>query len=396
VSDPAPAQSDGESKSPEAPKPFDLEEAMAKEFSPLARVELEDPAGTWTSRIESVGVPTIKVETDGPAEITVPVGTLTDVKCYVYQKTMDVAATVLNMFRLTESVVSYKQIVPTLVDIVAGSAMLQTNGLYTLEQNNMTMVGLFKLILYAHPQNTIMCIHDEPGYNNSFLRVVKGLFEDFKTNSPVASSDLEEIWTIHLGNLPVGFANFELSKNNDKTYSSTRQTTMIIPRSHVDLSGLDTWEQAHCDKNGYIIDKKNISSEAGEITINIDLKRTKKGSYSYSGSVKEKPLKGVFKTRENPGLLLTHFLEKRASEILAKGGEETFSTQTYSPGMEPEKPMDVKYEVKGKDSPKTLLVHMGELVLNGTADDEGKINQLVMPIGNAELVMKLAYSKGSL
>lgn len=87
---------------------------------------------------------------------------------------------------------------------------------------------------------------------------------------------------------------------------------------------------------------------------------------------------------------------KRVKEILDRDGEETFKMEVYAPDIDPTKAMEIVYEVKGKQNPQLVLLHMGELTMTGTADEKGNVNHIVMPMGGLELVMKLAYCKGEL
>lgn len=391
-----PAASPGPGVSEASPEPFDIEAALSREFAPLPTVEITDPDGTWRARVEAKGTPAIALDEEGTGTIAIPVGTEGTVDCFVYKQAKDLGGTIGQMFELTGNSVTYHKVATTLVDVVGSYAMMEVTGLYTISQNGHQAAGLFKLAMWAHPTRSVLCYHDELGYSESFERVVKGLLSSFQLAKEAPRPDYAEVWTASLSGMPIGFTQISINaeKNGNRTYED--RSTMIIPRSAQQIKTNDRITTAESDKKGQIIKKSSINIEGTAIESDMLLTRTQKRKYRYKGKFQGKDLEGTFSASKKLGFPDSVTVMARIKKAFQNGKDDAFQVTSYLPSLAPDKLTETKYEIFGTKTPKTFLNHMGELTFTGTAEENGDVTKLTMPMGTVSVVLERIYAHGDI
>lgn len=388
----APAPDEGAAAS-DANK-FDLQAMLSREFAPLSTAEIKDPQENWQAVVETNGNPQVSASEEGLTMVSVPVGTEAAIDCIIYNEPVDIGATIGKMFEAGGQTAQFHQIAPTNVGAAGSYPMLAVSGLYTVEQNGQKAAGLYKMAILAHKSRSVLCTHDELGYSQAFVRVVKGLFSSLSFKNGPQEPQYAEIWTVSLSGVPMGFSSLTVHVAADGTRTIEDQTTMVIPRTPQQLHTSDRYSKTQSDKKGQITKQTNVNMEGAEIDLNLEIERTKKKKYTYKGSMKGKSLEGNFAASKKDGLPDSVDTMVRVKKLFKKGKDASFPIPGYLPDIAPDKTTEVKYEVFGTKSPKSFANHIGELTITGTANETDDINQISMPMGALEMKMERVYSRG--
>ncbi len=373
--------------------PFDLEGLLARELKPLGTMSFGPSDGAWTASVETVAEPTIAVNEEGVGTVAIDLGTESSMSCFVFNTPIDIGGTVENFFKLSAQNVTYSKILTKFSGLAGRHPMMIVEGLYTVVQDGQKMAGQVKFGILSHPVRPVYCTFDEVGYTESFSRIVKGLFTTYKTEKK-AGFHYAEVWRAEMAGRPLGFSVLRVTKNEDNTWTSRNQSTLLLPRSPVDLLATDELTIATSDAKGFVTSKKSIAVMAGELSTNIDIKRTQKKKYAYQGIFQGKQLEGTFKTKKK-GLLDEFRVTQKVRKILNNKANKTFNLESYNAQVDPTRAVEIKYETQGQNDPQTVLIHLGQITMTGTADKEGYMEKLAVPLGAAEMQLIRVHVEGT-
>jgi hypothetical protein len=368
---------------------------MAREVSGLAARPLDFPGGVFVGEVEAAGAPSLKREGDAWA-ISVPIGGESPIACFLYDKAIDGAASMVRFIRLLKEGakgLAIQGIIPTDVGVIGETAYAMVAVSYTVASPRGTAGGLAKMMVRPDVDAPLLCFHDEIGYVETFKRVTQRLALSLKPRQPTPPPAFVEVHVIRLGDIPVGFDRRTIVTDAHGVKYDQTVSCQLLPRSAQDLSGTDSVETERSDASGRLIQLDSVEIEGEEIESQFRL--TRQGTsreYAYEGKQSGKAVSGRFKAKEKDGLPSSLLVSSRLRATLLTGKTVELRVEEYHPSLAPE-PLEVIYRRKGDGGAVTMS--LGQLQASGRLDERGMVDQMSMPIGGTTMRQERVLVRGT-
>jgi hypothetical protein len=369
-----------------------IQKAMERELAPLAPQPFATPSGIQGS-VEAATAPGVKVA-DGAEELAISLGTEQALSCTLFASRVDVAATT---WRVVESVKKNLKLLivrPVEVSAVAGSVLVISELVYQTTTDKGPMVGQLKLAIYAHDGHSFLCLHDEPGYNKTFARAVKGLATSLRGGGEDgrAGARFAELSVMRIAGTPIGYSEHLLWDRKGGGRVSTAYSAQLLPRGPADLVAIDAYSEEEIDAKDLLASGSYAHVTNGETDTKIRLTRGKDGrTFRYEGEKEGKPLRGKFSTKAG---LSTDLWFARRFAAAAKAPRGDLRHEAYSFEANPVAALPIVYR-KDPAGPRRARMELGPIRIAGELDASGLFQTGEMPIGPTKLVIERAWSRGT-
>jgi hypothetical protein len=241
----------------------------------------------------------------------------------------------------------------------------------------------------------VACLHDEPGYVETFKRVVTKLATGLaKARAPAETAAYRSVYVISIRGAPVGFERSVYVKAKDGTRTGTTISAMIVPRTQSEWMLHDSNYRVQVGKDGYLTEKTARILANGEEQLDVTLKRDKAG-YAYSGRVSQKELTGTFKTKDKKGIAGDAVIAKTVKTTLMTGKKPEAQFEQYMPDADPSTALTVTIKRDAAAGPDTVTLETAKLKMSGKVDANGDIASLEVPMGPVTLVQERKFVEGS-
>lgn len=250
--------------------------------------------------------------------------------------------------------------------------------------------GLIKLAFSPRDGGTVLCMHDEVGYKQTFRRIVGGLV----TTGAVATDTLAPVYTeIGIAKSDGKAVGFSEAYETVKDGQVKAVEVLSLVRSGKSGGGMiDRVERVTANARGEILDLQRTVTTQKETLASIDVKRGKAGNdYVYEGNVQNTKVKGSFvatRPLETKGALASRMLG------VASGKLKETHYPIYNEGQRLEAPIDVTVT---REDPKTLSFknELGE-IWQASIDALGLPERIMMgrDKNGDKIVIERAYSQG--
>lgn len=382
-------------KAGEAPKPADdFEMFLRREIAPLAVTKLS--AEVLTAEVEAASAPQVTL-IQGSIHVAIPVGTESNVDCYVYDEQPDGAAQMVEFVEEVKKALDVRLFAPTDVFMAGEHAAFSSHAIYLFEKDGVKGAGELKLAFYSHPLTPTLCMQDEAGYSASFKRVTKRFFETARRSDRELIGKPPVSWEVFVTKLdgrPVGFEehrSYEDPANRKKSSISTSST--LYARSPIALRPEDSATTTTVDTSGELLEYMRIVGSGGDIELRVDLKRVGPAQYAYSGQQSGKPISGKFKTKDKLGLAVSKRVSDNVKNQLLSGKATSFKVEEYAPSIDPTAALETIYEIDSREE-KRVRVSFGPLRMTAIVDDKGDVEKMQATIGNATLTSERLAAGG--
>ncbi len=368
-----------------------IQKAMERELAPLAPKSFGTPSGIQGS-VEAATAPEVKVA-DGAEELAISLGTEQTLRCTLFPKRLDVAATI---WRVTESVKKNLKLLvvrPVEVSAVAGSALVVSELVYQTSSDRGPMVGQLKIAIYAHDGHSFLCLHDEPGYGKTFVRAAKGLAASLQGGEdPRAGARFAEVAVMHIAGLPIGYSEHVVWDRKGGGRVATSYGAQLLPRGPTDLVAVDSYSEEEIDAKDLLASGRYAHVTNGEADAKIHLTRGKDGkTFRFEGEKEGKPLRGTFATKAG---LSTDLWFARRFAATAKAPKGDLRHEAYSVEANPVGAVPIVYR-KDPAGPRRAQMELGPIRIAGELDANGLFATGEMPVGPAKLVIERVWSRGA-
>jgi hypothetical protein len=365
---------------------FDFDALLRREASALPMVKVTNE--TFSAEVEAAAPPELE-RTTASLQVSVPVGTASPIKCYVYDGQRDGAATMAAAVANVKTAMEVRLFEPTDVFVAARHAVLAAHAIYIVKQNEVKAAGELKMAFYNHPLTSAICMHDEPGYTATFKRITKHLFES------MSRSDREyrmkpKSWSVSVTKLngrPVGFDDSVTYETTNEVIVTSTRASELLPRSAVDAMPGDSIASVSTDRSGNLLERTDIRGHGKEIELKVDLKRIGQAHYGYQGELSGKPISGKFKTKDTAGIATGKSIATRIKTRLLSGKATSFKAEEYVPNIDPTAVVETSYEIESASERKVRSL-LGALKLSAVVDAEGEIETAAANIGGANLTIE--------
>lgn len=325
-----------------APAAVDFAALLQREWAPIAPRPVADPKGRWRAQLEARVAPV--VEARGSAVvIRADVGTKASMICWVHDEQIDPSLIVSGVLEASGSAIEIQDASVYRLSQVAEIPIVALSVVYATKTAP-PLGGELKLAVSPRPQQSLFCLHDEPGYRAAFARSVEGLARSLETEGELRVPQYSSIWKTQAGDVPSGYSWERIYAEADGTMLaftfdfgfSQGQDQALSVRSEVAV-------RAH-DRAG--ISKANFLAYTGtRESYEIELTRGADGTYAYSGKQAGKEVHGKV---DAEGALAGRYelllqLLGRGTESKSEAAALAFEQREYDPQVSLERAVDVQY-----------------------------------------------------
>lgn len=378
----------------EAPQePFDLEKALAREASGLSARDLR--TAEWSARALAAEAPKV-AEKDEMVSLSIPIGTANPVECFVYNSMLDSGEAIRQFIQLIEpSKAQIARVLPWEASVHRESPALFVQALYTAPVKGGKVAGLLKIAMHADRAYPIACVHDELGYVRTFERVAKELFDSLETKEAPPRPEYTETFLLRVGKLPVGFETSDLLKGEGGERRWFTRSTLLVPQDERTLHIEDEASNVVIDAAGRLRSGIWVELSGGKTNHRIELSQKGNFQYAYSGEVQGKKVEGTFSPATKAWLPSPIATAAELARLLKKKGPFDLKQQEYSPGIDPTKPVEVRYQ---RDASGAVSVSFLTMRLVGSLAPDGRPEALEVASGSGSpgLTLQRAYVRGKL
>jgi hypothetical protein len=364
---------------------FDFEAYLRREAAPLAVTKLT--GAVLSADVEAASAPQVS-EGEGSVHVVIPIGTGSNVDCYVYDERQDGAARMSHVIDEVKKSLNVRLFAPTDVFVAGEHAVLVSHAIYLADQGGGKAAGELKLAFYSHPLTSALCMHDEAGYSATFKRVTKRFFETARRSDRELRGKPPTSWEVSVLKLdgrPVGFEDRRTYADPDnRQNTSVSISSTLYPRSAIACRPDDSATNTTVDASGDLLQFVRVVASGQEIELNVDLKRVSPAQYAYSGHQSGKPISGKFKTSDKLGLATTARIAANVKDRLLSGKATSFKAEEYVPSIDPTAPLETLYEIDSKEE-RRVRVSLGPLKLTAVVDENGDAESVKATVGSSTL-----------
>jgi hypothetical protein len=390
----APASSSASPTAAEGPRVIagDVRKLYARELAPLPVTKIH--AGKLNGEVEGAGPP--KIESDEHStRITFSLGTGSDVRCFVYPRSMDVGAQLFGIVKAIEGV-DVQLLRPDVV-LIGDRVAVFLEVQYLAKTPEGVAGGELKMMAYDHPTTPLFCMQEEVGYNATFRRVTTEMAASLRLEgTELKIPKFVEIYADSINDQPTGFTRSALLAADKGTFIYIETHVTVVPRSQKDLFVEDSLRTTSVDASGKVAEIRYAGSSGGEQTDNVTLKRIGAHEYSYSGTHRGKKIAGKLKTKDPRGFPTEADTTRDTLKLFAdKAPVSELHVEEYHPDMDPTAPVEYVMRATSKADRK-VSVTFGQVQLSGSVDAEGRMESAERSMGNATLNIRRVFTRGSL
>ncbi len=374
-----------------------IESLFAREL-PEGRSRAFTVGGVELRAEASADVAVARDDATGSHVVTLPLGTEQDLTCFAYDRPVDVANA---LSRLIESVRAQHTVLavrPFALDVVEKAPALFVEVLYAVEQPGGRRVGSLKLMALSSEAAPVTCLHDEPGYTQTFRRAATS-FAAALARTRAFEGPPQRYRTIAVTSLRgvrVGFTRTSWLKRIDGTEVFFSVTSRFVPRSATDALAEDSATITEADATGIIRRRRTFTTVNGQRTLELDLVQQKRSRYAYSGEVSGKPLRGTVESKDPNGLACERIELQRTREDFLAGKVTALSFEGYYPETNP-----VGLEtatLSGLDSSSGVFkatLELAKLRMPVVLDANGDVLRAELSAGPVTLVTEQVFREGA-
>jgi hypothetical protein len=280
------------------------------------------------------------------------------------------------------------------VEPVRGSPLLSLEAIYTGTRAGRKALGLLKVAVLANDAHSLVCVHDEPGYSETFRRIVKGLAASLRRDGaadPRAAARWAELQVLTARGVPLGFTERRLAGADGGGRVITTYSARLVPRSQRDIEATDVATLERADQEGVLLEERTSTAVDGAPSRRLSVLRAADGiTYRYEGEIEGSPASGQFSTRA--GIATDLLLARRCAPTGAAPMAE-LRLEQYAPAVDPTRAT----ELVVRSSPARagwLELRAGDLAASAQPDPSGWFRRTEREAGAVKLVEERAWSHG--
>lgn len=374
----APAEASGSAAAPARAGTEDVKALAARELPPLTRQQVSAPDGSFTAEVEAAAEPTFQ-EQEGVLVLSVPLGTRSPLTCFVYAEPLDAGGALYRLIQMAGRHTALQLVRTTDVRLIGDSPAVYAEAHYRVDTPRGPAAGLAKMMVHANDQVPLVCMHDEPGYSETFARITGELAASIKSAAePPRPARYASFDVLRVQGHPVGFERRLMHEAPGGTRLTEVETSLFFPRSPRELLVQDTVSTELADKDGRLVARDYARATNGELDIQMSLEQVRGREYHYEGKHNGKDVSGTFTAPED--LLAEPGAARVVREQLLPGKKKELTIQIYSPSANPTG--SIAQVLRKEDGERELSAEMGPLKVRLSVDALGLARKAVVPLGD--------------
>lgn len=383
---------------PAGPKPEEkpasasnLDGMLKREVTTLSEVSVNSPA--FRARVLSKGDASVTVE-EGVAKLVVPLGTDAPVHCFVYEKDPDPGSAFSALMTSLAEELELNRLIVGPIDVIREAPVPTLAAFYTTQTPKGRALGELKLAFHTRFGGTSLCLHDELGYEKTFLSVARSLFESLDRGPSPLAPTYVEVSTAEVNGRPAGYERFMvLPEQNGERQLVATGLALLITEPNV-LVTQDYGAVTAIDADHRIVSAHYTEAKNGKLTLDVRLKRATGRNYEYQGSHAGRNVSGTLVAADERGLPSSLWTQRELAKRLAQGGPFEFSIQQYRPSEDPSRLARIGYQRRADDPPGGVLIKTGRVEALAVLDEHGREQRSEMRTQGISVVMKSIYRRG--
>ncbi|MFH0901863.1 MAG: hypothetical protein V2A73_14630, partial [Pseudomonadota bacterium] len=305
-------------------------------------------------------------------------------RCYLEHRMINAAGSIGKLADLLREKFDVRFVRVTDVAVLRQTPALFAEIGYLSKGSESPTLGLLKVMICPHQNMSLLCLHDEPGYSETFRRIVGGMVETVPPR-PKPREDwnereaFDQILVAKLQDRPVGF---------DWTFPDERGQrvsvhAMLTPRGASDVLAEDSFRIERVDAHGWLAYLRYLRIVGGEKDTELTLDREKGGEYSYAGTYHGRDIAGQFRAYRKEGLASETAIARLLREELLPGRTTELAVEEYSPGSNPEGPTPIVY--RPLPDSQSLSIQFGVVQGVGIVDQHGFFERVELTLSDVNL-----------
>ncbi|MCI0572590.1 MAG: hypothetical protein L0Y66_17695 [Myxococcaceae bacterium] len=369
--------------------------ARARELPELPRLEVAPPQSAARGRVEAAG-PLRYRKGEGATTVTVPLGTDSELVCFLYETPLDAAGALLSVARAVASTGELKTEAMRVTDVreVGGVPAIFLEVDYRTRLQGVVAVGQVKMMVRSAGTVPVLCAHDELGYAESFKRITTGLAVSLGAVDPERLPErFNEIHVVRLSGNPVGFSWRRVSDAKDRLRIVETTSSLLLPRDGSALQAQDSTQVLVSDAEGQTLQLSYAQAHDGALSLQLEAQRARPGLYQFVLTHEGKQLDGTFRARRGLTSELGVLPQLRAQVL--SGREERLSVDVYQPALDPLGPVEAVYAREGGGQGAVTLT-VGASKVRGTVDAQGVLERSEVAMDASTLTSERIFLQGAL
>jgi hypothetical protein len=382
-----------------ADKPGAALEALVKRElpGPLPRAGVAVFKGQMTGEIEASGAIKTdegKLGDDGEAaELKVPLGAAGELECLIYPEAIPAGGTISKILTEVSKEVHFERVRLVDVKVIESSPAAYLEADYSAPDSAGGKVfGQFKMMLYASPDNPILCMHDEVGFRASFRRISEGLFRSLRLANADPAPRYTEVHVARLGQVPIGFEYTSLVDGKEDRSIISIDGALFFPKGPGAFTYADHSITEVADSGGNTVIGVYSDVKDGQVQSSVRVDRTGEGQYAFKGERRGKPVEGTFRSRGKRGLISSLAVMDEVRNTLLSGKAADLTVEEYHPDADPARTVDVVYKHK---EGRTVTSLVDGVEMSTVRDERGRIEKGALGAGAQQISVERVFVHGT-
>jgi hypothetical protein len=276
-----------------------IDAALARETPPMKVVEAKSADGVFSVSTEASAAPTFALE-DKVESLSVPIGMSEPLSCMVRSDSPSTSGVVQAVIASTQKQFKKSELGGLDVGVAGQIPYFSAELKYVVEQGGKPLLGVLKIAAFERANDTLVCLHDAPGYRATFRRVTEGIAKSLTQKGVEAHlAPLElDVAIAKIGAQPIGYAMERHYVRPDGTHGELESMSMLIPRSPTDLVNMESTKVTESSSDGVVTKIRTASMQGEDREEDLTVERKAANKYHVEGTFKGKPIKGEFKAKD--------------------------------------------------------------------------------------------------
>lgn len=371
-----------------------LQQAMAREATLGGTHAVGAEDRFFTATVAASAGPVVAMH-EGFYQLSVPIGGEIPAECLLYRDALDSATTLSKL--IDELLADFAQ--TRIVKIDAGTfgalPYLYQETLYLTESR---AAGVLKGIVVPVGDSTLACLHDEPGYNRTFVDMVGGLAGSLRIGAAEPEAwKFREILIWQLQDMNVGFTINRVGHPDGGEIRSEVETAVVLPRSAQETLTLDGYDVVFETGDGELVTGRYAEATSGELTLSVNIEKTAPHSYRVSGEFQGKAVN----TQLQPDAALVgpyrQYVDLVRAAYPGDGRPRALSVAAYVPSANPLDTLAVEAQPTGQtvDELPEYDMLFGGLKATSLIDRRGA-KTMTVRLGALEMQLNRAWIEGQI
>ena len=369
-----------------------LQDAVVRETTLIGSYPVGPADRFFSASVSGSAAPTISPD-EGLYHVSIPIDTQVPAECFVYRDALDSATTLRSLMHALLGDFSKTRIMAIDAGNFEHLPYLYQESLYLTDQG---AAGVLKGIVVPIGSSTLACLHDEPGYRETFKGMVAGLAGSMRIAGDVPESwKFQEILVWQLRDLNVGYSIYRAGKPVNGEIKSIVETALLIPRSSEETMAHDGYDVTYESESGVLVDGRYAEAENGDITLSIYLQRNAHNTYRVSGQFQGKDIESQLDMAQNLAGPYYNYVELIRAAHPDDGKPRALSIRSYIPSANPLQTIAIEARPTGQrvgDLPEYSMLFSG-LKATGVVDTLGQ-KAVTVQMGPLEMRLTRAYTNG--